>query len=340
METESTPLETCETESVGIRRRTGPLSLALRRKLLSPARSAPAVTDYPVSILSVVALLLTHWRAILLEVYNRIFEDDVFGRAAQLAYYWLFSIFPLLIFLTALLAYLPMPRFFESLFEYLQRILPPDAYSLVNTTFQQITSQPRSGLLSFGILVSIWASANGMESIIVLLNLAYDVEKRRAWWHERLLALHLTLGLALFVFTALGLLFFGESLGERVTQHYGYGENFQTFWNLARWAGIVGFILLALELLYFIAPNIRQRWRETTPGALFALGCWLVITFGFKFYVVRFGNYNATYGALGGVMVLMLWLYLTGVAILLGGEINSVISELKQQLATQDQAGG
>ena len=251
MDTESTQLGIGETESVGIRRRTGPLSQALR--LINPPTSDqtdPATSNLfgPVTTVSVVALLFKHWRTVSLEVYNRTFEDDVFGRAAQLAYYWLFSIFPLLIFLTALLAYLPMPRFFESLFDYLQRILPPDAFSLVNTTFQQITSQPRGGLLSFGILVSIWASANGMEAIITLLNMAYDVEKRRAWWRERLLALQLTLGLALFVFTALGLLFFGESLGERVTQFYGYGETFQTFWNLARWAGIIGFILLALEL--------------------------------------------------------------------------------------------
>jgi membrane protein len=330
-------LENTETESL-IKRRTGPLSQALRDRFGSTARSRDRLpTAPPPAILPLMVLALQHWREVTLEIYNRIFEDDIFGRAAQLAYYWLFSIFPLLIFLTALLAYLPMPRFFESLFEYLQRILPPDAFSLVNTTFQQITSQPRGGLLSFGILVSIWASANGMESIITLLNLAYDVEKRRAWWRERLLALHLTLGLALFVFTALGLLFFGETLGERVSQIYGYGATFETFWNLARWGIIIGFILLALELLYFIAPNIKQRWRETTPGALFALSGWLMVTFGFKFYVVRFGNYNATYGALGGLMVLMLWLYLTGVAILLGGEINSVISQLRRQLAVSSE---
>lgn len=279
--------------------------------------------------LPLVAPQLQRWRTVAVEVYNRAFEDEIFSRAAQLAYYWLFSIFPLLIFLTALLAYLPLPRFFERLFEYLQKMLPPDAYSLISNTFIQITTQPRGGLLSFGILVSIWASANGMEAIITALNTAYDIHNRRAWWRERLLALQLTLGLALFVITALGLLFFGESIGERLAMAYGYGDLFRAFWHLARWAGIIGFILLALELLYFLAPNAKQRWRETTPGALFALGGWLLVSFGFKFYVVRFGNYNATYGTLGGVMVLMLWLYLTGVAILLGGEINSVLSYLK-----------
>ncbi|MBI1760404.1 MAG: YihY/virulence factor BrkB family protein [Acidobacteria bacterium] len=323
-------MESSEAESLGKQRRTGPLSQSLR---LATAPAADLLTPAPLAKLPLVAPVLQHWRTIAREVYCRIFEDEIFGRAAQLAYYWLFSIFPLLIFLTALLAYLPMPRFFENLFDYLHSMLPPPAFALLNTTFQQITSQPRGGLLSFGILVSIWASANGMEAIITALNTAYDVETRRAWWRERLLALQLTLGLALFVITALGLLFFGEHIGERLAQFYGYGGTFRTFWNLARWAGIIGFISLALALLYYIAPNLKQRWREALPGALFALGGWLLVTFGFKFYVMRFGNYNATYGALGGVMVLMLWLYLTGVAILLGGEINSVLSQLKRQLA-------
>jgi membrane protein len=312
------------------RRHTGQL-IASVAELEALPRAVPALPR--------IAPQLHRWRTISLEVYNRAFEDEIFGRAAQLAYYWLFSIFPLLIFLTALLAYLPLPNFFERLFEYLQNVLPPDAFSLINNTFVQITTQPRGGLLSFGILVSVWASANGMEAIITSLNTAYDITNRRAWWRERLLALQLTLGLALFVITALGLLFFGESIGERLARVYGYGETFRAFWNLARWAGIIGFILLALELLYFIAPNSKQRWRETTPGALFALGVWLLVSFGFKFYVVRFGNYDATYGTLGGVMVLMLWLYLTGVAILLGGEINSVLAQVRDKEQQAHAAG-
>ena len=313
-------MEQSETGSLGKRPRSGPL-----------AQAPVDLAAEPPTVLPLVAPLLQHWRIIVAELYNRIFEDELFGRAAQLAYYWLFSLFPLLIFLTALLAYLRLPRFFDSFFDYLQSMLPPDAFSLVSTTFTQITSHPRGGLLSFGILVSIWAAANGMEAIINALNIAYDVAQRRAWWRERLLALQLTLGLTLFVITALSLLFFGGTIGERLAQFYGYGQTFRTFWNAARWAGVVGFILLALETLYFLAPNLQQRWRETTPGALFALGGWLLISFGFKFYVVHFGNYNATYGALGGVMVLMLWLYLTGVVILLGGEINSVLAHIRRQ---------
>jgi membrane protein len=272
---------------------------------------------------------LHHWRYVAIAVYNRIFEDEVFGRAAQLAYYWLFSLFPLLIFFTALLAYVPLPHFFEDLFAYLQSVLPRDAFAMLYTTFTEIRTQPHSGLLSFGILFSFWVASSGMEAIISALNTAYDVPDRRAWWQERLLAVALICGLELFVIFALALLFFGENWGERITQAFGYGETFLTVWHLVRWVGIIGFLLLALDLLYYTAPNIKQRWHFITPGALFALGCWLLLSFGFKIYVARFGRYNATYGALGGVMVLMLWFYLTGVAILIGGEINSVLQAIQ-----------
>jgi membrane protein len=184
-------------------------------------------------------------------------------------------------------------------------------------------------LLSLSIMLSIWVASSGMEAIISALNTAYDVPNRRAWWHERLLAIVLTCGMALFIILALALLFFGESWGERIAAAYGYGESFETVWQIVRWFGIIGFVMFALDLLYYTAPNLEQRWRIITPGALFALGGWLLVSFGFRFYVARFGNYNATYGALGGVMVLMLWFYLTGVVILIGGEINSVLQVIQ-----------
>ncbi len=307
---------------------------AIRRQLrhakqTSGAHTPPVAHTIPLGQPSPTASQLDRWRYVAIAVYNRIFEDEVFGRSAQLAYYWLFSLFPLLIFLTALLAYVPLPHFFEDLFAYLQNVLPRDAFAMLDTTFTQIRTQPSSGLLSFGILLSIWVSSSGMEAIISALNTAYDVPNRRAWWQERLLAIVLICGLAFSIIFALALLFFGESWGERIANVYGYGEVFSTIWHIVRWFGIIGFLMLGLDLLYYTAPNIEQRWRITSPGALFALSCWLLVSLGFKFYVARFGRYNATYGALGGVMVLMLWFYFTGAAILIGGELNSVLQEIR-----------
>lgn len=264
------------------------------------------------------------------QLWNRIFEDDVFGRAAQLAYYWLFSLFPLLIFLTALLAYLPapIPRKLDYWLSALDKVLPADAYRLIDTTFHQVTEKPRGGLLSFSILIAIWASSAGMEAIIGSINRAYHTTTLRSWWREKILSIALTLGLAGFVLSALSLIFFGESIGLRVARVLGEGAAFKTAFGLAQWPIVSILILIAVDLIYYFAPNIKHRWQWFTPGAVFAVVCWLLISFGFRYYVSRFGNYNATYGALGGVMVLMLWFYLTGIAILIGGEINALTKKI------------
>ncbi|MGH9768709.1 MAG: YihY/virulence factor BrkB family protein [Blastocatellia bacterium] len=270
------------------------------------------------------------WRQAAVKVWNKSFDDDVFGRAAQLAYYWLFSIFPLLIFLTALLAFLPIRRNLDQWIGMLGAFLPPEAYTLLNNTFQQIARRQRGDLLSFSILLTLWSSSSGMEAIITSLNRAYNAAPTRAWWKERLLAIALTLGLAVFIISALALIFFGENISGQIAQYFGLSDTFRTIWAVAQWPIVISLELLGVELVYYFAPNIKRgkngtRWEWFTPGAIFAVAFWLLISFGFRLYVSRFGNFNATYGALGGVMVLMLWLYLTGVAILVGGEINSVL---------------
>ncbi|MGE0887428.1 MAG: YihY/virulence factor BrkB family protein [Blastocatellales bacterium] len=257
-------------------------------------------------------------------VWNKIFEDDVLGRAAQLAYYWLFSLFPLMIFLTALLAYIPIPRKLDFWLGAMRNVLPLDAYRLVDNTFHEIVSRQRGGLLSFSIILAIWVSSSGMESMISSINRAYRTTKPRPWWKERLLSISLTLGLAVFVLSALLMVFFGEFIGSHIADLLGLGKLFQTVFSITQWPLTSILILIGIDLIYYFAPNIKQRWKWFTPGAIFAVVCWLLISFGFRYYVSRFGNYNATYGTLGGVMVLMLWFYLTGMVILIGGEINSV----------------
>ena len=210
------------------------------------------------------------------------------------------------------------------------KVLPPDAYSLLNNTFQQIVGQQRGDLLSLSILVTLWASSSGMEAIISALNRAYDSAPERPWLRQRLLAIALTLGLAAFIISALALIFFGENISGQLAEYFGFSDTFNTIWAVAQWPIIIGLVFFGVELVYYFAPNIPRgengkRWEWFTPGAIFAVALWLLISFGLRFYLSRFGDFNATYGALGGVMVLMLWLYLTGMAILVGGEINSVL---------------
>ncbi len=254
-------------------------------------------------------------------------RDDIFGRAAQLAYYFLFSLFPMLLFLAALLAFLPIPNLLDSLLDYLSSVLPSEAFRLVSGTAIEVISHQRFGLLSLGLLITLWTSSSAMVAVIHTLNIAYNVPESRPWWRQRILAIALTVGLAIFTIIALTIIFFGGQIGERIALSFGYLSAFHIFWNIAQWPLLIGFVLFGLDLVYFFAPNMRMRWRWITPGAVFALVCWVTISYGLRYYIARFTNYDATYGSIGGVMILMLWLYLTGLLMLLGGEINSVIEQ-------------
>ncbi len=267
-----------------------------------------------------------HW---LIDVLDACYNGDVLGHAAQLAFYFLFALFPMLIFLAALVGSLPIPHLLDRLIDYLSQVLPTIAIVLVRQTLLEITHGPRSGLLSFGLIATLWASSSGLHALIYSLNVAYRVKTMRPWWRDRLLAIGLTFGFSILIIVALTIIFVGANLGTFLASEFRLGTGFQTGWLLLQWPTMVVFMLLGLELLYFSAPNRPMRWRWMTPGANFALVAWLVISFAFKWYVSRVANYTLTYGSLGSVIVLMLWLYFTSIAILIGGEINGVFERRK-----------
>jgi membrane protein len=258
-------------------------------------------------------------------VIHEIQEDDCFGRAAQLAYYFLFALFPFFLFLTTLLAYLPVSNLLDRLMEVLAQLLPGDALQLVKDNLQELVTGDRRGLLSFGILAALWTSSSALTAIIDTLNRAYDVEERRPFWKVRLLAIGLTVGLSAFSIIALVLLTFGPQLGRWVADLVGLGEVFALSWNILRWPVIVGLLIVAMALLYYFGPDVEQDWRWITPGSAFAVIGWLLTSLGFAFYVNHFGSYNATYGSIGAVIVLLTWMYLSGLFVLIGGEINAEI---------------
>lgn len=225
--------------------------------------------------------------------------DEVIDRGAALAYYFLFALFPALLFLTALLGLLPLPGLMDRLLEYADRALPVDAASIVRRTLAEIVRGAHGGLLSIGVLAALWASSNGMASVMSTLNIVYDVEDTRPWWKRRLLAVGLTLGFSLFILAALTLLVFGPQVGGVVAGRLGFGPLFQTVWNLISVPVVVGLGFVGVGLVYYLAPAVEQRWRWVTPGSVVA----------------------------GGVILLMLWLYLSGVVLLVGAEINAEIEQ-------------
>jgi membrane protein len=258
-------------------------------------------------------------------VYRQAYDNELFDRAAALSYYFLFALFPTLLFLTALLGLAPIPHLMDQLMGYVGGVLPHDAASLVIRTLAEVVQGARRSLLSIGVLAALWAASSGMGSIIAALNAAYDVKDSRPWWKQRLLAIGLTIGFSLFTVTALLLLVFGERIGDAVARTIGLGTAFTRTWNIAQWPALVLCVLAGITLVYYLAPAVNQRWHWVTPGAAFALVAWLLMSGGLRLYVGYFGNYNATYGSIGGVIILMIWLYLSGVVLLLGAEINSEI---------------
>jgi membrane protein len=232
-------------------------------------------------------------------------DDDCLGRAAQLAYYFLFALFPFFLFLTTLLGYLPIPDLLDRLLETLGQMLPGDALRLVEDNVRQLVTGQRGGLLSFGILAALWTSSSALTAIIDSLNRAYDVEEGRPFWKVRLTAIGLTVGLSAFIVVALVLLTFGRQLGRWVADLVGLGRVSEVTWNVVRWPVIVGLLVVAMALLYYFAPDVEQEWTWITPGSACAVLGWLLASLGFAFYVNRFGSYNATYGSIGAVIVLL-----------------------------------
>jgi membrane protein len=263
-------------------------------------------------------------------VWADIGKDKIFSHAAELAYYFLLALFPLLLFLTSVIGLLigSGTGLRHSLFDYLGKVLPSSASQLVSDTMFEVSSASGGGKLSFGILAALWAASNGMGAISQSLNAAYHVEESRSWWKQRLIAVGLTIALAVLIISALVLVLYGGKIADGLAASYGFGVVFVGLWRILQWPIVLIFLLLGFALIYYWAPDLRdQDWRWVTPGSVFAVGLWLLVSLAFRLYLHFFDSYSKTYGSLGAVIVLMLWFYLTGASILIGGEINSDIED-------------
>jgi len=258
-------------------------------------------------------------------VVSEVQTDNCLGQAAQLSFYFLLALFPFLLFLTALLAYVPIPDLMEKIFDLLRAIIPGEALILVQDNVENLVTHQRGGLLSFGIVMALWSSSSAITAVMETLNLAYDVVEGRPFWKVRGLAILLTILLSVLLVTAMALLVFGPYLGHWVASQFGLGYVFQVAWALVRWVFIVVFLVLAMGLIYSIAPDVEQHWKWLTPGSIFSVIAIIGVSLAFSYYVDNFGSYNDTYGSIGAVIVLMLWMYFVGFLILVGGEINAEI---------------
>ncbi len=262
---------------------------------------------------------------------------DMSGMGAQLAYFFLLSFFPLLIFLVTLLPYLNLRQ--EHVFEFMESIVPSEVYSLIEGTLAQVLTNQNGGLLSIGIIGTIWSASRGVDALMKALNRAYDVEGK-AGFINRSLSLVFTLAFVLIILLALVFPIFGQQLSDLVFSYIGVENSLGSIWTFIRWLMPPLLILGVMILMYWIVPNTNPRLKfiSVIPGAMVATIGWLVLTYGFSFYINNFGNYSATYGSIGGVIILMLWLYFTGMILIFGGLINATMQ--KRQIALHNKKNG
>lgn len=277
-------------------------------------------------------------------VWARAEEDEILGRAAQLSYYFLLALFPLLLFLITLFGYMAGAgsSLRQKLITYLGNVMPYSAFQLVVATIDQITNARGGGKLWLGLLAALWAASSGVNALAQALNSAYDVPETRSWWKIRLISIALTVAIAVLIISALLLVLYGGRLGQFLATLVDEGYVFTVVWKILQWPIALAFVFVAFALIYRFAPNVgarrrgkrlptddlRRRWLS--PGVLVAVTLWLLVSLGFRLYLHFFNSYSATYGSLGAVIILMLWFYLTGTAILLGGEINCELESSEQ----------
>jgi membrane protein len=253
------------------------------------------------------------------------FKDNCLGMAAQLSYYFFFGLFPALLVLIAIASYFPVDRLIDDLIATMGGIAPSEVLTIVTDQLRKISEGEQGGLLTIGMLTALWSSSAAMTAISDTLNRAYGVEESRSWWRVRLEAIALTVGLSVFILISAALVLVGPSLAEGLANRLNLGPAFEWTWKILQWPVVFLLVASAVAIVYYFAPDVRQEWVWLTPGSILTTVVWLAASLGFKFYIASLSSYTETYGAIGGVMVLMLWFYLSGLILLIGAELNAEI---------------
>ncbi|PYX36696.1 MAG: hypothetical protein DMG75_09600 [Acidobacteria bacterium] len=259
--------------------------------------------------------------------YEDIGRNHTLQMAAALSYYFVMSLFPALIFLSAVATYLPLPDVFNQSLNLMARFVPGDSMGLVRKVLSDVVTPNRGAFLSFGFLGTLWAASGGFSAAMEALNVAYDVEETRPFWKTRPLAIGLTFVIGFFLLMALGVMIVGPRFGEWMAGRLHLSQVWVWVWPYIHWTISVVFTILAVEALYFIAPNVKQRFWATLPGAVVAVSCWIGLSYLLGIYFRSFASFNKTYGTLGAAVALMVWLYWTGFAMLVGAELNAELAK-------------
>ncbi len=268
------------------------------------------------------------------KLYDKIFDTELLDRGAQVAFYFSFSIFPLLFFLISVFGLVleSTERLQSELFTYLYQIMPATAYDLVRKTVDEIVASSTTGKLTLGLAITLWSSSIGVDSLRNALNAVAGIIDTRPWWKTKLQSLALTLVSIILLAMAVSFLFYGWQLVQIGLARFGF-DSVSRWWLVTlQWAMIFAIMLAACEIVYNLLPDYKKfRWNWITPGSIVSIFLWIVFTGGFRLYLQYFNTYNRAYGSLGAVIILMLWLYLTAVVLLIGAAVNAVVADMSAE---------
>jgi membrane protein len=262
-------------------------------------------------------------RELALRVWREISDDDVLGLSAQLSYYFFLALFPAILFLLALASFFPLSNLTDDIGRSLGPFVSPQVLGLIQDQMTRIANNEDGGLLTFGVAGALWSSSAALVSIVGALNRAYDIQEARPWWKVRLIAIALTISVALFILLALSLVLLGPTAADWLGRRTGFGAPFKWAWIILQWPLVFGLVTTAIGLVFYFGPDADQDWVWITPGAVLATILWLLASLLFKLYVANFTDYQGSYGTVGGVIVLLLWFYVSGIAVLVGAELNA-----------------
>lgn len=265
------------------------------------------------------------WKDLAIRTVKEISGDDLLNLAAQQAYYFFFALFPALLTLISIASFFPIDNLLGQVVDQLGRVAPPEALKIITDQIAEISRSGHGGVLTFAFLLTIWSSSGAMVSIISTLNAAYDITEGRPLWKVRLIAMALTVGMAIFILVSIALVLVGPTLGEHFANTLHLGPAFKWTWWILQWPVVLVLVATGIGLVYYFAPDAEQEWVWITPGSVVATVLWIAVSLGLKLYITYFGNYNETYGTLAGFIVLLTWFYLSGLAILIGAELNAEI---------------
>jgi membrane protein len=274
------------------------------------------------------------------QLWESIGRNQPFDLAAQLAYFALLALVPFLMFLLTVVGYLPLHGLDQRIMRTAYDVMPSPAAALLQSTVAEIVGRQHGWLLVSSLVFAIWSASGAVTGLTSALNRAYDVSETRPAWRVKLRALSVTVGAVVAVIVSTAALLIGPNIVHKIWDFFGLGGAFDHLWALLRWPVAMLALITMLASVYYFLPNVQQRFRFITPGSVFAVVAWLVTSWAFRFYVSHFNSYARTYGALGTVIALLVWLYLSGAMVILGGEINAILDRVHKGIVHIEKESG